>query len=128
MIEDDTDSDAEAEYSEILGTEVFVDVARLRVSVSLIHMLISQELARDGIPQKYRGEAWKYLLGVAKPDKCLLCFLYTLIVLAEELTIERAMQERYAELEKTNCAELNHVRGEISRCVFVILTFSPHSV
>jgi hypothetical protein len=43
---------------EILDTE---DVVELQKII---------DMASYGIPSKTRGEVWKYLLLVAKPDKC----------------------------------------------------------
>eukprot|EP01112_Ceratiomyxa_fruticulosa_P018900 TRINITY_DN6110_c0_g1_i1.p1 TRINITY_DN6110_c0_g1~~TRINITY_DN6110_c0_g1_i1.p1 ORF type:complete len:293 (-),score=39.34 TRINITY_DN6110_c0_g1_i1:218-1096(-) len=47
----------EEEFGELLGGESIIDLSKL-VDASI-----------HGIPQKIRGEVWKYLLEVAKPDK-----------------------------------------------------------
>ncbi len=46
------------EFLELLGGEVHVDMDKLT------------DVSRYGIPEKVRGEVWKYLLDVSKPDKC----------------------------------------------------------
>jgi hypothetical protein len=50
----------EEEFAELLGEE----------SESAVDLQTLREVSRFGIPDKLRGEVWKYLLGVAKPDKC----------------------------------------------------------
>ena len=45
------------EYRDILMADTFVDLPRLKLR------------AQQGVPSEIRGEVWKYLLGVSKPDK-----------------------------------------------------------
>ncbi len=48
----------EDDFNELLGGEVYIDMERL------------VDTSRHGIPEKVRGEVWKHLLEVSKPDKC----------------------------------------------------------
>mmetsp|Transcript_32147 Transcript_32147/g.73636 ORF Transcript_32147/g.73636 Transcript_32147/m.73636 type:complete len:282 (-) Transcript_32147:399-1244(-) len=59
--------------------------------------------AVHGIPDGLRGEVWKYLLDVSKPDK------------SEEASLQKEMQRRYSEFDKTNLELVRKVRGEIKR-------------
>lgn len=59
------------EFAELLSAETFVDLDKLR------------DVARHGIPQVYRGEVWKYLLGIASPDK------------SEEITKTKRLRSSY---------------------------------
>ncbi|CAG8495291.1 5610_t:CDS:2, partial [Ambispora leptoticha] len=79
------------EFKEILNTEVYVDLDRLR------------ESARHGIPMEVRGEGWKYLLGVCPADK------------SQELTSLKAKFDEYLTIEKENMEIIKRVRGEVSR-------------
>ncbi|EKX51671.1 hypothetical protein GUITHDRAFT_45474, partial [Guillardia theta CCMP2712] len=45
------------EYRDILIADTFVDLTRLKLR------------AQHGVPAEIRGEVWKYLLDVSKPDK-----------------------------------------------------------
>ena len=47
----------EEEYREILTSEVFIELDKLR------------DIARHGVPDHLRGDVWCYLLGVRQPDK-----------------------------------------------------------
>ena len=49
----------EEEFQELLGGDVRVDMEKLA------------DISKYGIPDKVRGEVWKYLLDVSKPDKCM---------------------------------------------------------
>lgn len=48
----------EEEFLEMLNEESSIDLIALG------------EVAKHGVPDAVRGEVWKYLLGVARPDKC----------------------------------------------------------
>ncbi|KAJ2786103.1 hypothetical protein H4R18_000135 [Coemansia javaensis] len=82
---------ARADIDEVLESEVFIDVSRLR------------KCARHGIPDELRGEVWKYLLGVEKSDR------------SNELTQRRARHAAYQEIDKENADVSKRVRGEASR-------------
>ncbi|CAG8536082.1 10200_t:CDS:2, partial [Ambispora gerdemannii] len=79
------------EFKEILNTEVYVDLDRLR------------ESARHGIPMEVRGEVWKYLLEVNPADR------------SQELTSLKAKSDEYLAIEKENMEIVKRVRGEVSR-------------
>ncbi|KAI9504125.1 hypothetical protein GGI25_001325 [Coemansia spiralis] len=79
------------DFDEVLESEVFVDVNRLR------------KYARHGIPDEIRGEVWKFLLGVEKPDR------------SSEFTQRRARFESYREIDKENVETSKRVRGEVNR-------------
>ena len=65
----------EGDIAEVLEAETLVDMQKLR------------ELSTHGIPNNLRAEAWKYLLGVARPEK------------DEEMSLHRQNIEEYRELE-----------------------------
>ncbi|KAI9178760.1 hypothetical protein H9P43_005422 [Blastocladiella emersonii ATCC 22665] len=86
------------EYTELLSAEVVVDVARVR------------DLARHhGVPDEFRGEVWRYLLGVCPADR------------SHEVSAARARSVAYESLctaaaasgTAAYCAKL--VRGEVNR-------------
>ncbi|KAJ2769869.1 hypothetical protein IWQ56_002384 [Coemansia nantahalensis] len=79
------------DLDEVLDSEVFVDVNRLR------------KCARQGVPDELRGEVWKYLLGVEKSDR------------SNEISQRRARHEAYREIDKENVDVSKRVRGEVSR-------------
>ncbi|KAJ2552539.1 hypothetical protein EV175_003273 [Coemansia sp. RSA 1933] len=79
------------DFDQVLESEVFVDVNRLR------------KYARHGIPNEIRGEVWKFLLGVEKPDR------------SNEFTQRRARFESYQEIDKENAETSKRVRGEVNR-------------
>ncbi|KAI8379569.1 rab-GTPase-TBC domain-containing protein [Radiomyces spectabilis] len=79
------------DFSEILQSEVYVDLERLRL------------LARHGIPRQLRGEVWKYLLGVEEADR------------SKELTSSRARSEEYHQIDKVQPEIGKRIRGELSR-------------
>jgi len=80
------------EWEELVKQETYVDMEKLRDS------------ARYGIAEKVRGEVWKYLLGVTKPDK------------SEEMTELRKMMDDYTQNSHKNNNDLaKRVRGEIHR-------------
>ena len=62
---------SELEFQELLTDESHINIGRLR------------EAARYGVPQSVRGEVWKILLFVSKPDK------------SEELSARKRMQEEF---------------------------------
>ncbi|KAJ2069225.1 hypothetical protein GGI08_000468 [Coemansia sp. S2] len=79
------------DYDEVLESEVFIDVNRLR------------KYARHGIPLEIRGVVWKYLLGVEKSDR------------SNEFTQRKARYEAYREIDKENVEVSKRVRGEATR-------------
>lgn len=83
-------------FEELIGADADVDLDRLR------------EAARFGIPAAIRGEVWKYLLGVTKPEK------------SEEMTSAKRMREDYLRLKDEaekygDPVVLRKIRREISR-------------
>ncbi|KAI9322541.1 rab-GTPase-TBC domain-containing protein [Dichotomocladium elegans] len=79
------------DYNEILQSEVYVDLERLRI------------LARHGIPNELRGEVWKYLLGVQQADR------------SKELTNSKARKEDYEQIDKIDPDVARRIRGEVAR-------------
>ncbi|KAI9217431.1 rab-GTPase-TBC domain-containing protein [Blastocladiella britannica] len=86
------------EYADILASEVTVDVPRLR------------ELARRyGVPHAYRGDVWRFLLGVVPADR------------SHELSTARARQAAYDALASAAAMSplaldvAKRVRGDVSR-------------
>ncbi|KAL9542828.1 hypothetical protein MBANPS3_008415 [Mucor bainieri] len=79
------------DFQEILQSEVYVDLERLRI------------LARHGVPEQLRGEVWKYLLGVQQADR------------SKELSSSKARTEEYDQLDKTDSETAKRIRGEVSR-------------
>ncbi|KAI8085600.1 rab-GTPase-TBC domain-containing protein [Thamnidium elegans] len=79
------------DFNEILQSEVYVDLERLRI------------LARHGIPSELRGVVWKFLLGVEQADR------------SKELSNSKARSEEYDQMEKINPDISRRVRGEVSR-------------
>jgi len=80
------------EYREILDNEVSVDLKKL------------VDISAHGIPDKVRGEVWKYLLGVTTSDK------------TEEIKNARKHKQEYEEIEKSIDAErLKSIRNTLKR-------------
>ncbi|KAI7880963.1 RabGAP/TBC, partial [Lichtheimia hyalospora FSU 10163] len=79
------------DFNEILQSEVYVDLERLRM------------LARHGVPNELRGEVWKYLLGVQQADR------------SKELSMSKARKDDYLQMDKTDPDVAKRVRGEVSR-------------
>ncbi|KAI8355103.1 rab-GTPase-TBC domain-containing protein [Choanephora cucurbitarum] len=79
------------DFNEILQSEVYVDLERLRL------------LARHGIPNELRGEVWKYLLGVEQADR------------SKELSSSKARLEEYEQMDKSDPEIAKKVRGEVGR-------------
>eukprot|EP00761_Pharyngomonas_kirbyi_P004455 gb/GECH01004460.1/.p1 GENE.gb/GECH01004460.1/~~gb/GECH01004460.1/.p1 ORF type:complete len:293 (+),score=46.88 gb/GECH01004460.1/:1-879(+) len=80
------------EFKELVDAETQVDLERLRY------------LARHGVPEEIRGEVWKYLIGVATPDK------------SEEETRRNRMISEYKELKKLVLISgdlLKQIKGQI---------------
>ena len=67
---------AHAELAELLESETYVDMDKLL------------SLCRHGVPEHLRPEAWKYLLGVSRPER------------SEEMSEGKRMEQEYAELGK----------------------------
>lgn len=65
------------ELAELLEQETLVDMDKLL------------SLCRHGIPERLRPEAWKYLLGVSRPER------------SEEMTLVKRMEHEYLELCKS---------------------------
>lgn len=77
---------------ELLGGEVFIDMERLI------------DTSRHGIPEKVRGEVWKHLLEVSKPDK------------SEEDRLKKQQYQDYQDLQKFNNPEITKkVRHQLKR-------------
>jgi len=82
----------EEEFLEMLSEESSVDLLAL------------SQVAKHGIPDSVRGEVWKYLLGVARPDK------------SKEMKLSRNQSRDYAELEKTGSSEdVRNISQELKR-------------
>ncbi|KAI7902206.1 rab-GTPase-TBC domain-containing protein [Cokeromyces recurvatus] len=79
------------DFKEILQSEVYVDLERLRL------------LARHGIPNELRGQVWKYLLGVEQADR------------SKELTSSKARHEEYEQMDKEDSEIAKKIRGEVYR-------------
>jgi hypothetical protein len=71
----------EQEMAEVLESECSVEMDKLL------------SLCRHGIPDRLRGEAWKYLLGVMRPEK------------SQELSLGKLMEQRYQQLERAGQAD-----------------------
>ncbi|OMJ22997.1 putative mitotic check point protein BUB2 [Smittium culicis] len=78
-------------FYEILDSEVFVDVAKLR------------KASRNGIPDQLRPIVWKYLLGIEKPDR------------SNELSLRKERAIRYLEMDKTDTYLGKKIRAEVNR-------------
>ncbi|KAI9481276.1 MAG: rab-GTPase-TBC domain-containing protein [Benjaminiella poitrasii] len=79
------------DYTEILQSEVYVDLERLRL------------LARHGIPNELRGQVWKYLLNVEQADR------------SKELSHSKARNEEYDQMDKEDSDIAKKIRGEVFR-------------
>ncbi|CEJ03090.1 hypothetical protein RMCBS344292_17080 [Rhizopus microsporus] len=79
------------DFQEILQSEVYVDLERLRI------------LARHGIPNQLRSEVWKYLLGVQQADR------------SKELSSCKARREEYEQMDKEDIEIAKRIRGEVLR-------------
>ena len=84
------DTTAHGELAEVLESETHVDMEKLL------------SLCRHGVPERLRPEAWKYLLGVSRPER------------SEELTLGKRMEQEYLELCKAWQA---HQQSDLSRSV-----------
>ncbi|KAI8364256.1 rab-GTPase-TBC domain-containing protein [Blakeslea trispora] len=80
-----------SDFEDILQSEVYVDLERLRI------------LARHGIPDQLRGEVWKYLLGIQQADR------------SKELSSSKARREEYDQFDKLDNDIAKRIRGEVSR-------------
>lgn len=87
--------EAVSELAEVLESETHVDMDKLF------------SLCRHGVPDHLRSEAWKYMLGVSRPEK------------SEEMSLGKRMEHEYAEIARM--AHLQHseqsrgVKGEIQK-------------
>jgi len=80
------------QFREILDSEVCVEIGKLK------------NIAKYGIPSKVRGEVWKYLLEVSKPDK------------SEEMKHERRQNQEYREINKVYSFDVrNSLKNQIVR-------------
>ncbi|ORX91954.1 RabGAP/TBC [Basidiobolus meristosporus CBS 931.73] len=79
------------ELKEILNVEVYVNVEKLR------------RASRHGIPAEFRGQVWKFLLGVEQADR------------SQELSSSKAKSDDYAQLDKENVESTKRIRGEVTR-------------
>lgn len=84
---------SEEDYHELLNVEQYVDVDKLR------------ELAQYGVPSSVRGQVWKYLLGVAGPDK------------SSELTDVMNQSRDYLDMQGSNSDVVKKIQGEVKRYV-----------
>lgn len=91
MQQDDDDLSYLNDFQEILQSEVYVDLERLRI------------LAKHGVPEQLRGEVWKYLLGVQQADR------------SKELSSSKARIEEYEQLDKIDSETAKRIRGEVAR-------------
>ncbi|OBZ90046.1 TBC1 domain family member 15 [Choanephora cucurbitarum] len=97
-----------SDFEDILQSEVYVDLERLRI------------LARHGIPDQLRGEVWKYLLGIQQADRCKLNrntidIQSNLHLLAKELSSSKARREEYDQFDKVDNDIAKRIRGEVNR-------------
>ncbi|KAF9358147.1 hypothetical protein BGX34_009042 [Mortierella sp. NVP85] len=79
------------EYADVLNSEVWVEVNKLR------------EYARHGIPREVRGEVWLYLLGIQESDR------------SKEVSTQKQKQIDYEQIDKDPNEMTKRVRGEVSR-------------
>ncbi|KAI7895697.1 rab-GTPase-TBC domain-containing protein [Mucor mucedo] len=91
MNHDEEETSYLTDFQEILQSEVYVDLERLRI------------LARHGVPSQLRGEVWKYLLGVQQADR------------SRELSSCKARSEEYDQMDKENSDIAKRIRAEVSR-------------
>ena len=78
------------ELAEVLDVEAHVDMSRLL------------SLCSHGVPERLRAEAWKYMLGVSRPER------------SEEMSLHKRMGIEYADLERACRADAN---DELARAV-----------
>ncbi|KAJ1506362.1 hypothetical protein HMI55_001212, partial [Coelomomyces lativittatus] len=80
------------EFAEALSSEVMVDLDKLR------------ELSRQGIPMAFRGQVWRYLLGINHADR------------SQEMSSERAKCEAYQSYTATMDPSISKlVRSDVHR-------------
>ncbi|KAI8605910.1 rab-GTPase-TBC domain-containing protein [Dissophora ornata] len=79
------------EYEEVLSSEVWVEVPKLR------------DYARYGISREVRGEVWLYLLGVQDADR------------SKEVSTQKQRRQDFEQLDKEPNGSSKRVRSEISR-------------
>ena len=65
-----------SEMAEVLESETHVDMEKMLA------------LADHGIPEHLRAEAWKYMLGVSRPER------------AEEMSLRKRMEAEHKEVER----------------------------
>eukprot|EP00871_Galdieria_phlegrea_P002098 jgi/Galph1/288/GphlegSOOS_G5093.1 len=100
-------NDSNLGYGSSLSSDL--DVARFRTWIegeTYVDLKKLREAAVLGVPSEVRGEVWKFLLSVSKPDR------------SEELTTKRQMSLEYNELrvKATQDDELiRRVRNEVKR-------------
>merc|ERR1712070_1232176 len=70
------------------GTAASQELAEVLESETLVDMTTLLSLCAHGIPDRLRGDAWKYLLGVQRPEK------------SDEMSLGRRMEQEYLELER----------------------------
>lgn len=84
----------ELELPEILEHETHVDMDKL------------VSLCKHGVPERFRSDAWKYLLGVSRPER------------SEEISQGKRMEQEFNELVKTSHAQTElarQVRAEVRK-------------
>jgi hypothetical protein len=108
------------EYRDILMADTFVDLPRLKLR------------AQQGVPSEIRGEVWKYLLGVSKPDKSeevppskSLCDFKAIESHINDVNIAHLWKEEsiarfmYINLKFVECKTMPIILSHISACVYV---------
>ena len=78
------------DLAEVLESETHVDMDKML------------SLAQHGIPEELRAEAWKYMLGVSRPER------------AEEMSLRKRMEQEYKENERM---WRSRPHGELARAV-----------
>ena len=81
---------AGVELAEVLESETHVDMEKML------------SLAHAGVPDDLRAEAWKYMLGVSRPER------------AEEMSLRKRMETEHKENER---AWRSRPHGELARAV-----------
>ena len=82
---------ADRELAELLESETHVDMEKLLTQAQ-----------QSGVPDRLRGEAWKYMLGVSRPER------------TEEMSLRKRMEHEYKENDQAWRARQN---SELARAV-----------
>jgi len=82
-----------------------------------VHMGKLADMSRHGVPNKVRGEVWKYLLTVSKPDK------------SEQLIHERKLTQEYNVIGKTVSSDVKkNIKHQMARYYSKDTFFQEESV